>query len=399
MEGIVIWIIIAIVWAVIRFASSSDNSSQVSEFIEENKFTVKVQEGIPSTEIGIKIKCFNVQMKGMINHPTDDQVRFILTVQDVTDVGDDEPGMPVVSAHQAFSEPNSRVFGFQTEYNSGPDSYYPDWVKFTSVPLDFIIPPHKGKRKLKFLLFVCDSDTEIHRGHLEETHKVRHFHSKVVNFSFKEPGYMDEIVNKDKVEDLTIKLGMCMAAADGHLDQKELNVIKNWAKSVTSLLEEDKSKERNQHFSKFIKSSYTSAKDKKISLSNLVKEFNDVASKSQKYTAMQLLLDISSADETLSIEEDQFINKIAKTTGINLSTFKEMKNKVIANVEKIEMSEKTSEETFGITEDMSDTEKCKLLRKEYTKWNAQTNHKDAKKKKRAKEIVKVIANLRKQYNC
>ena len=39
------------------------------------------------------------------------------------------------------------------------------------------------------------------------------------------------------------------------------------------------------------------------------------------------------------------------------------------------------------------------LRKEYTKWNAQTNHKDTKKKKRAKEIVKVIANLRKQYNC
>ena len=42
---------------------------------------------------------------------------------------------------------------------------------------------------------------------------------------------MDELVNRDKVEDLTIKLGMCMAAADGHLDQKELNIIKTWAKN------------------------------------------------------------------------------------------------------------------------------------------------------------------------
>ena len=42
-----------------------------------------------------------------------------------------------------------------------------------------------------------------------------------------------------------------------------------------------------------------------------------------------------------------FINKIAKTTGINLSTFKEMKNKVIANVDNIELSEKPSEESFG----------------------------------------------------
>ena len=79
-----------------------------------------------------------------------------------------------------------------------------------------------------------------------------------------------------------------------------------------------------------MKSSATAAKTQKISLSKLVKDFNDVASKSQKYTAMQLLLDISGADGTLSKEEDAFISKIAKTTGINLSTFKEMKNKVIS---------------------------------------------------------------------
>ena len=48
---------------------------------------------------------------------------------------------------------------------------------------------------------------------------------------------------------------------------------------------------------------------------------------------------------------------------------------------------------------MDNKEKCKVLRKEYTKWNAQTNHKEAKRKKRAKEMVKIIANLRKQHNC
>jgi tellurite resistance protein len=210
---------------------------------------------------------------------------------------------------------------------------------------------------------------------------------------------MDELVNRDKVEDLTIKLGMCMAAVDGHLDQKELNVIKGWVKNLTNLLEEDKAEERKKYFSKFVKSAYAAAKDKKVSLSNLVKEFNDIASKSQKYTAMQLLLDISGADGTLSKEEDVFINKIAKTTGINLATFKEMKNKVIANVDNIDLSEKPSEESFGVTEDMDDKQKCKVLRKEFTKWNGQTNHNNIKKRKRAKEMVKIIANLRKQYNC
>ena len=48
---------------------------------------------------------------------------------------------------------------------------------------------------------------------------------------------------------------------------------------------------------------------------------------------------------------------------------------------------------------MNKAEKCKILRKEYTKWNSQTTQKDPKRKKRAKEMVKVIASLRKKYNC
>ena len=47
---------------------------------------------------------------------------------------------------------------------------------------------------------------------------------------------------------------------------------------------------------------------------------------------------------------------------------------------------------------MDNDEKLKILRKQYTKWNGQTNNRDIKKKKRAKEMVKIIANLRKQYS-
>ena len=404
MEGILIWIFLIIGWAVIRGAfssggafSSDDDDYSSSE--AANKFTVKVKKGLPPKATGIKVECYNVEMVGMINHPTDEEVKIALTVQDVTDNEDEsQAGAPVVSAHQAFSEVGSRVLGFERIYKSGPRSYYPDWTFFIPIPVDFIVPPHKGKRRLKFLLCVGDTDLELDRGAISDTSKVKHFSTDVVNFTFKEPGYMDELVNKDKVEDLTIKLGMCMAASDGSLDQKELNIIKMWAKNVTKLLEDEKAKERNKYFSKFLKNSAIAAKSQKISLSKLVKDFNDVASKSQKYTAIQLLLDISGADGTLSKEEDIFINKIAKTTGINLSTFKEMKNRVLANVDNLDLSEKPSEETFGITDDMDNDEKLKILRKQYTKWNGQTNNRDIKKKKRAKEMVKIIANLRKQYS-
>ena len=400
MEGVLIWIAIAIGWAVLRGVFSGDSSSDAQQSLSENAFTVNVKKGLPPTNSGLKIECYNVEMVGMISHPTDDQVKIILIIQDITDNKDEnDSGAPILSAHEVFAEEGSRVLSVQRLYDSGPTHYFSDWVSFIPIPVDFIIPPHKGKRKLKFLLCVADSNTKTDRGGIDDSTKLQHISKKIINFSFKEPGYMDELVNRDKVEDLTIKLGMCMAAVDGHLDQKELNVIKGWVKNLTNLLEEDKAEERKKYFSKFVKSAYAAAKDKKVSLSNLVKEFNDIASKSQKYTAMQLLLDISGADGTLSKEEDVFINKIAKTTGINLATFKEMKNKVIANVDNIDLSEKPSEESFGVTEDMDDKQKCKVLRKEFTKWNGQTNHNNIKKRKRAKEMVKIIANLRKQYNC
>ena len=402
MESIVIWIVIIIGWALLKgvfSAATGSGGDDSSSSVEANPFTVKVKKGLPPKDTGLTVDCYNVEMTGMISHPTDDQVKIILLVQDVTDNDNEsDAGTPVVSAHEAFAEKGSRVLGVERIYASSSRTYFPDWTLFVPVPVDFIVPPHKGKRRIKFLLCVADTGTTVERGGLTDTSGLQHISTEVVNFIFNEPGYMDELINKEKVEDLTIKLGMYMAAADGHLDQKELNTIKTWAKNLTGLLDEDKAVERNKHFSKFLKSSSIAAKTNKISLSNLVKDFNGVASKSQKYTAMQLLLDISGADGTLSKEEDVFINKIAKTTGINLSTFKEMKNKIIANVDNLDSSEKPSEESFGLTEDMDDAEKMKILRKEYTKWNGQTNHKDVKKKKRAKEMVKIIADLRKQYS-
>ena len=402
MEGIIIWIVIVIGWALLKgvfSAATGGSGDDSSSSVEANPFTIKVKKGLPPKDTGLTVDCYNVEMTGMISHPTEDQVKIILLIQDVTDNDDEnDAGAPVLSAHEAFAEKGSRVLGVERVYESSSRTYFPDWSLFVPVPVDFIVPPHKGKRRIKFLLCVADTATTVERGGLTDTSGLQHISTKILDFNFKEPGYMDELVNRDKVEDLTIKLGMCMAAADGTLDQKELNIIKTWAKNLTSLLEDDKAQERNAHFSKFLKSSAIAAKTNKISLSSLVKDFNDIASKTQKYTAMQLLLDISGADGTLSKEEDVFINKIAKTTGINLSTFKEMKNKVIANVDNIDLSEKPSEESFGITEDMDDAEKMKVLRKEYTKWNGQTNHKDVKKKKRAKEMVKIIADLRKQYS-
>ena len=403
MEGGIVWLIILVGWVLFNIFGKSDEEKTYEarkEIFDKIRLQLNVSEEIPPKERGLpNVKCIAVKVKGLFGNPNEDKTKVFLTIHDNTDLGDDEFGLPILSAHPSFSEPGSRVFTISAVYDTSPDTYFPDWFSFIYIPKELLLPPKKGRRRLKFNFTACDTATNVTHGAHDDLGRIHYNASDFYNLTTKEIGYMEELANKSKVEDLTIKLAMCMAATDGHLDQKELNVIKNWAKSLTLELDEDKADEKKKHFSSFIKKTYTEAKNKKVSISKLVSEFNDKASKGQKYLAIELMLNVASSDDKLAAEEEKFINKIAKTTGIDLKTFKEMKNKIVAKVGSLDLSEKPSEESFGISEDMDDKEKCKILRKEYTKWNSQTTQKDPKRKKRAKEMVKIIAGLRKQYNC
>ncbi len=399
----IVWVIILIGWVLFSIFGKSEEEQTYEarkEIFDKIRLQLKVSEEIPPKDRGLpEKKCIVVKVKGLFGNPNENKTKVFLTIHDNTDLDDSEFGLPILSAHPSFSEQGSRVFCLSAEYDTSPDTYFPDWFNFIYIPKELLLPPKKGRRKLKFNFTACDTDTNVNHGAHDNLDKVHYNAFDFYNLTTKEIGYMEELANKSKVEDLTIKLAMCMAATDGHLDQKELNVIKNWAKSLTLELEEDKAEEKKKHFSSFIKKTYTEAKNKKISISKIVSELNDKASKGQKYLAIELMLNVASSDDKLAAEEEKFINKIAKTTGIDLKTFKDMKNKIVAKVGSLDLSEQPSEESFGITDDMDDKEKCKILRKEYTKWNSQTTQKDPKRKKRAREMVKIIAGLRKQYNC
>ena len=48
---------------------------------------------------------------------------------------------------------------------------------------------------------------------------------------------------------------------------------------------------------------------------------------------------------------------------------------------------------------LTDADKCKKLRQEYTRWNRQTNNSNEKIRNQAKKMVDLTAHLRKKYNC
>ena len=245
---IIILIVIVVIYNLVTEKEEEEQRKEkVNKFLQDLKFQIRVTEqtitknesdGLPPG------KYFNVEMKGLFGHPTESNTKAILTITDNTDSEkEDDFGLMVLSAHPFFMEKQSIVFNYSHVYeNTTSDTYFPEWSRLILIPQDILILPMKGKRRLKFNLTMSDDTTEVQHAGYDDLDKIKGHAYALKNFTFKEIGYVEEVGNKSIVQDLTIKLCMAMAATDGHLDQKELNVIKDWAKSLSDELEPEAAK-------------------------------------------------------------------------------------------------------------------------------------------------------------
>jgi hypothetical protein len=136
-----------------------------------------------------------------------------------------------------------------------------------------------------------------------------------------------------------------------------------------------------------------------IDSEHYLKEIRNNSKIDERYEIINLLLNIATNDDTLIAEENSFIDNVAKKLELNQNKYQEIKRIETASLKSVDFGDKADESIFGITKDMDNKEKCKILRQEYSRWNSQTNNNDKTKRNRAKEMTILAANLRKQYNC
>jgi hypothetical protein len=130
-----------------------------------------------------------------------------------------------------------------------------------------------------------------------------------------------------------------------------------------------------------------------------LKEIKNFSKIDERYEVINLLLNIATDDKTLTLEENKFLDNAAKKLELNQNKYLEIKKIETSSLTFVDFGDKADESIFGLSDNMDAKEKCRVLRKEYSRWNSQTNNSDKNKRVRAKEMVNLIANLRKQYNC
>ena len=291
----------------------------------------------------------------------------------------------------------------------------PEKIAFPYSVMNF---PKAGKRKLAFRSFICNKDLKFHETEGRPlngsfvNYRPEHFKLDLYGNSFDEYGSYPEIlgydsneieaeykqagylgVNRQKLDSLIIPLGYSIASINND-PLKSIELVKD-----NIAYKGDRTLQGGINQALNLKMIYEKSQKNKIDPQIYLKEIKNFSKIDERYEVINLLLNIATHDNTLTSTENKFLDDVAEKLELNQSKYLEIKKIETASLKFVDFGDKADESIFGLSEDMDDKTKCRILRQEYSRWNSQTNNSNKDKRVRAKEMVNLIANLRKQYNC
>ena len=357
------------------------------------------------------LKVFDVMAFGMLGFTKDqidqtklekEEAKFTCYVFDITDAEktyDKDHEIPLQGLTDPYKDENY-LLSSTRNMKVGIGFAYNEWTPMFRFPVHLVVPPYRGKRKIKFIVSATKINAKFENGLIKKKKDLYFDLETIFELNFDEPGYLEAKEYDSELNEKIVQLGMALAYSEKKINTTGIEAIKNWINFEVLYKDFSSITDQKVKYSFLLKNTHQMLKDNKLSLSEIVKEINFKSSISKKYDAMNLLLNIAGSDDRLSKEEDKLLNNIARALELDLNRFQEMKTSTIANIETIDQSDEDNEETiFNFSKDMTDADKCKKLREEYTRWNRQTNNSNEKIRNQARKMVELTANLRKKYNC
>jgi len=393
--GVIFWLIVIgifVVWPIIK---SNRQQKQIEETLSS----------IPNLTIQVKvekikeIQCLIVYAKGWINSKRDHSLsgKISLSLIDKTE----DPGSIILTTADGFGEASyPHIFGQSREMELGPDTYFPEYAKLFVIPVDVLAFPFKGNRKIEAKVIYGTHELEIALCGVEDVKTAIGAATSIFDYEVTSIGYKEFEKNAIDFEESAIQLAMFTASIDGSLDQVELDVIKAWCQKRAFFIEdEDKAEEKKKTLTNFIQRTYKQAKEQKLTMSQIMSKIKKDLSDDQRYKVVELMLDVMAADSILDEKENDLIEKTVKSLDLDYKTFKAMRDVRLSKLTTINVAEGGDEKLFGLDDSMSNEQKCKELRKQYSKWSGLTASSDKSKRDQANKMVEKIAKLRQSYNC
>lgn len=386
-----------------NFAESfSDNFSGFGDF----KFKVEKQT---STEGGKSFDSFVMQFKGLFpSNLNNRNLSFIFNIFDDTDEKDPSVVMCPVPG---FNEGSTQTFQFIRPVGPIQENYgYSDWVTVGVAPIEFLKFPKKGKLKLKFQCCITlqGMEPQFKLGGVDDQQDIIRVYKQEIEFYNNETGYL-EISEKRKILDKTIiQFGFYVSSVDGEIDKKEGLIIRDWCKEQINAAPPTKADETKLRLNENVKEAFEAANKHEISISDIVSNLKNNATKVEKYEALELALKVMQADGKADQKELDTLDKISLEIDIDPEEYKKLREQSVATVD-IVAEKETSENVgtkerreelarvigFNVNDDQSKIRR--VLLDEGKKWRSRVNVSDEKIRNNANNMLKLIAEARKTF--
>ena len=391
----ILWIIVIVgffIWKISQGAKQDEKINSIPDLTLDLKEEKEILQGR-------EMNVFTVYVKGWVNSKRDHTVsgKISLSLIDKTE----EKGSIVLTNRAAFGEElYPHIFNILDEMEFTPGSYFPDYTPLFKVPIDVLTFPYRGIRNIEAKVIYGSNKMQISGGGLEDVNTAIGFATTQLKFEVKSIGYKEFEQNALDFEESSIKLAMITAAIDGSLDQVELDVIKDWCHKRSYFVSEEKQiEEKKQNLSKLIQKTYKQAKEQKLTMTKIMSKIKKDLVLEQRYQAVELMLDVMAADSVLDEKENDLIERTVKSLDLDYKVFKAMRDTRLSKLSKINVADGSDEKIFGLDDKMTKEEKCKELRKQYTKWSGLTASSDKTKRDQAEKMVEKISKLRQSLGC
>jgi uncharacterized tellurite resistance protein B-like protein len=327
---------------------------------------------------------FNVQIAGTIHAPADMYYTTLqITIEDITDEGCNP--RPVHSRVKQWQSKNPPVFCYNADLGKTPTEVttLSDWTSVAQLHLDWLMFPQKGNRKLRFR-------TSILSRQSGEQLAWATFTLCYENPDF---GYIDLQENIQRTKTLAVALAFAVSAVDGKLYDCEIELIKNWArKNVDISQASDKARKTLEKALNKTVAFFSSGNQ--LDIYKICKEIVEIVPVAQRYDILDLCLKVVKAKGTASAEEINLLKNLAEWLEVDTNRFRAMVEKTLP----VDMHQIRDQEVIlGLSSDMGKEKTREQLNKEFIKWNSRVTSSDPAIQSQADQMLKLIAEARRQY--
>ncbi|MHC4132729.1 MAG: tellurite resistance TerB family protein [Planctomycetota bacterium] len=331
-----------------------------------------------------EVDVFNIELLGMIQASDINQKAIAeVFINDQTSILNES--IPVYSSTKEWRFDDSEVFCFISDLGRLPnkETRIQDWTEVAQIRSEWLILPHKGKRRLQFVVYVVSEENG------ERLAKAECF----FDYECEVLGYVERRENMQRADTMAIALAFSVSAVDNKLYKCEIELIKEWArrrfglKNASIGVRKKIEKALDKTLSYFVAG-------KGLNVFKLCEEIAQIAEEGQRYDILELCLRVAGANGQVFGEELKLLQQLGLWLEVDKDIYQEMQEKILP----VTMHDTAdADSVLGLGEEVSREEAQGLLNKEFRKWNARVTNSDPEIRKQADHMLNLIAHARNQY--